>query len=108
MPHNLEIGDKVGLFHSYGQERSVYFGLAEYIGTKEIVDIDHYMSLAQAGKFDAKHIPLTSGAITLGPGEQLAFRLVLTGEVIYEQEAWYAPEQLLNKLLDNIIKMNMT
>lgn len=94
----LEKGDEVGLFHSYGPDLSIYLGLAEYIGHEKV---ESTKGLSKTGAFDAKHIPLAAGPNIVGPGSLAAFKLRGSGQVVYEQEAWYAPEPLLTKLLKN-------
>ena len=97
----IQRGDMVGLFFEYGPESCVYLGLAEFIGPEDPPE-----GLAVAGKFDGKHIRLSSRALAVIDEKQMVFRLLESGETVYEQEAWYTPQARVQYLLDNCKKVH--
>jgi len=96
MSTGIRQGDMVGMFYEYSQTSCVYLGLAEYIGEKDAPEC----GLAIAGKFDGRHVEMSSRISTNGHEKQMAFSLPGEGETIYEQESWYCPQAKVQRLLD--------
>lgn len=97
----IQRGEMVGLFYSYDPDKCVYLGLAEYIGKETAPN-----GLAEAGNFDGRHVKLGPGHMAVGPGEQMSFRLLESGKVVYEQEIWYVPQAKVQRLLDGCERMH--
>ena len=99
---DFQHGDVFGIFYNYGPHSCVYLGLAEYIGEKDVPK-----ELVTAGEFNGKHIHMTRNQQSEpGSEKQMAFRLIESEEIVYEQEAWFTKKEKISKLLsacDNII-----